>query len=779
MNNTRHNSTGVYKSYGLCLRFPPKVHSLGLWENKDPFTYSVPALEVQMVVIFVLTHLLHYPLKRLGIPKLFSEIMAGIILGPTLPKKFRDLTKRLFPIDTQGVIGTLTLFGYMLFMFLVGVKMDLSIVNTTGKKAFAVGILALVVPFMVGNMTSQVLLKEFIRDKDDGSTASLLFVSGLQSVSPFVVVAMLLKELKILNSELGRLALASSLSSEVLGISLAFIMNTLRSFMEDHSLSSALQRVGLIICFILVVIIIIRPAMLWIVKQTPEGRPVKDSYIYSVILLILLAGAFTHWIGEFPILGPFIIGFAVPDGPPLGSTLADKLDSFVSGLFIPLFMTLISLRVNLQAIDLSNPYAISIVVLIIVVFLAKVVVCIIPACICRVPFKDALALGLIMSSKGIVQMSFYSFFRDDQAFNEETFALLVTSTAVASVVVPLLVKQLYDPSQKYAGYQKRSIMHSKQGGEIRIVMCIHRPDNILAFLNLIDISCPTKESPMMVYALHLIELHGRAHPLFIAHENHQNPEESPYSGDVVYAFDRHERRHKGSICALAFTAISPRKLMHEDICTLALNKTASLIVIPFHRKWAVDGTVESEDFELRSVNCKILDMAPCSVGILVDRGRHQGDLSQQQQQRVAVIFFGGSDDREALFYAKRMAKSRTSGIGLTMVNFIPMVCEASDEEKKLDSEVLNEFTNVGGEEVVYVEEVVKDGAETALIVREMVDEFDLIIVGRHWGVEFPQTSGLKEWSELPEMGVIGDILSSSDLKGRASVLVVQQQKTTA
>lgn len=73
----------------------------------------------------------------------------------------------------------------------------------------------------------------------------------------------------------------------------------------------------------------------------------------------------------------------------------------------------------------------------------------------------------------------------------------------------------------------------------------------------------------------------------------------------------------------------------------------------------------------------------------------------------------------------------------------------------------------------------KDGAETALIVREMVDEFDLIIVGRHWGVEFPQTSGLKEWTELPEMGVVGYILSSSDLKGRASVLVVQQQKITA
>lgn len=177
-----------------------------------------------------------------------------MILGPTLPKEFRDLTKRLFPIDTQGVISTLTLFGYMLFTFLVGVKLNLSMVKTTGKKkAFAEGSLALMVPLIVGNMTAQVLLKEFIRDKDDRTTASLVFVAGLQSLSPSVVVTMLLKELKILNSELGRLALASSLSSEVLGVTVAFITNTLRSYMETSSLSSALQCIALIICFVLVV----------------------------------------------------------------------------------------------------------------------------------------------------------------------------------------------------------------------------------------------------------------------------------------------------------------------------------------------------------------------------------------------------------------------------------------------------------------------------------------------------------------------------------------------
>ncbi|PSR95784.1 Cation/H(+) antiporter like [Actinidia chinensis var. chinensis] len=771
MNNTSINSTSTYKSQGLCARFPPKTHSLGIWDKNEPFTYAVPALEVQMVVIFAITHLLHLPLKRLGIPKLFSEIMAGIILGPTLPKKFRDLTQKLFPIDTQGVISTLTLFGYMLFMFLVGVKTDLGVVRTAGRKAFAVGILALMVPFMIGSLTTQLLIKHFFGQMN--GPQSLFFVSELQATSPFVVVAMLLKDLKILNSELGRLAVSSSLSCEVLSITFAFIMNTTKSYMITQSLASVIQRVGLTICFILVVIIIIKPAMLWVIRQTPEGRPVKDSYIYCIILVILLSGAFSHWIGEFPILGPFILGFAIPDGPPLGSALVDKLDSFVSGLFIPLFMTMTALRVNLKAIRLSGPLSISTIIILIVSFLAKLVACVVPACICRVPFKDALALGLLMNAKGIVQMSFYSFFRDDRIFGEEIFSLLIVSTTVAALFIPLVVKQLYDPSRKYAGYQRRNITESTRNGhEIRVVLCIHRPDNILAFLNLLDVSQPSRESPIMVYALHLIELHGRASPLFLSHHCHQSNENS-YSGDVVYAFSRHERQNQGSVCTQAFTAISPHKLMHEDICTLALNKLASLIILPFHKKWAVDGSIESEDLPLRSLNCKILEMAPCSVGILIDRGLLRGDHLSESSQCVALIFFGGNDDQEALIYAKRMVGK--PGIILTVVRFISKTV-VDEKENTLDSDTLNDVISFGGGSVSFVEEVVKDGPETALILREMVNEFDLIIVGNHGNMEFPQTSGLREWAELPELGVVGDILASSDLKGRASVFVVQQQK---
>ncbi|CAL5374564.1 unnamed protein product [Camellia sinensis] len=777
MNHNNKNTSSLYENYGLCVRFPPKVHSVGLWDAKDPFTYALPALEVQMVTIFFLTQLLHYPLRRFGIPRIFSEIMVGIILGPTLPQSFKNFTKRLFPIDTQGIISTVSVFGYMFFMFLIGVKTDLSVLKPIGREALIIGISSLILPLMIGIAIVQVFIGELTGEKE-GLEKVLYPAIFIQSVSPFPVIALFLKDLKIINSELGRLVVSSAVCSEMLNISMVCIIKMFKSFMDlRQSAAGIIQNVGLTIGLVLIIVVIVRPTALWMIRQTPEGRPVRDSYIYSIILVVLLAGSFTQWIGHTPILGAILTGFAIPDGPPLASALSDKLDSFVSGLFLPIFITLIALRVNLLSINLRSPFAVSTIIMVLATFSAKVFACMIPAWICRVPFKDALALGFIMSSKGIVQMSLYSMFRDEQIFNEEIFALLVISTAVLAIVVPILVKQTYVPSKRYTGYQKRSIVDSENDEELRMVMCIHRPGNIPAFINLLDVSCPSRESTIAVFVLHLIELEGRAAPLLITHHLQQK-NDNTYSQDVIFAFRKHVRQYHGTIWAQAFTAISPRKLMHEDICNLALKKVAALIVIPFHRKWAIDGSIEMEDFSLRSLNCKIFDAAPCSVGILIDRGRNQvqqASTTQLSSQRVAVIFFGGRDDREALAFAIRMVGKLSTH--LTVARFTTTVGGAySDKEEILDSDALDDIKRIGRDSVPYVEQAVKDGPETALIVHDMVDEFDLIIVGRHKNVSFPQISGLEEWSEFPELGVIGDFLSSSDHKGRASVLVVQQHR---
>lgn len=362
------------------------------------------------------------------------------------------------------------------------------------------------------------------------------------------------------------------------------------------------------------------------------------------------------------------------------------------------------------------------------------------------------------------------------------FSLFTIAMIVNAMIIPALVKYLYDPSRKYAGYQKRDIMHCRSNAELRVLVCIHGPDNVAAAIKLLEAACLSRESPLGIYVLHLVRLIGRSSPVFIYHNKQKTfGSSSTFSENIIIPFERfkQEKRVVGLSVNL-FTAITPPKSMHEDICSLALDRLTSLIVLPFHRKWSIDGSIESEDNNIRTLNYNVLEIAPCSVGILVDRG-HLGRsmASTQSSYSVAMFFLGGKDDQEAIIFAKRLA--RNSNVNLTVLHLVASETEGDIHiDNLLDFEVLKDVkrNNVGnGSYVIYSEEKVEDGPQTAMIIRSMSYKFDLIIVGRRHNINSPQTSGLAEWSEFPELGIIGDLLASSDIDSKTSILVVQQQQT--
>lgn len=368
-----------------------------------------------------------------------------------------------------------------------------------------------------------------------------------------------------------------------------------------------------------------------------------------------------------------------------------------------------------------------------------------------------------------------------QYTSEAAFTLDVGCILLASIIVPLMLK-LINPSRKYASYEKRNIMYSPPNSELRVLVCIHRPENISGIINLLDVSCSNNtETTISVYALHLIELIGRASPVVLSHqwERKTTSHLLSYSEKVIYHLNRFKDKNKGAVSLNSFTVISPFKSMHEDICTLALQSNTSILVLPFHRRWYTNGSLESDDNAIRAINCSVLQIAPCSVGILVDRGlsRRASVGSPESDYSVAVIFLGGKDDREALSLGKRMINEKKS-VRLTVINLACNEEFGYADEKMLDMEVMRDLKfnrEAGFESVKFVEKRVKDGPESAMLLRCMAAEYDMIVVGREHDAELPQTSGLEQWTEFPELGTVGDLLASLDLYCRASVLVVQQQ----
>ncbi|GMI94769.1 cation/H+ exchanger 4 [Hibiscus trionum] len=140
-------------------------------------------------------------------------------------------------------------------------------------------------------------------------------------------------------------------------------------------------------------------------------------------------------------------------------------------------------------------------------------------------------------------------------------------------------------------------------------------------------------------------------------------------------------------------------------------------------------------------------------------------------------FLGFKDDREALTLAKRMARDPKVKLTVIRISFDRGYDNLLDWDTMLDAESFKDIKHydvINGHNITYIEQVSKHGPQIANIIRSLVGDYDLIIVGRRYEVDSLQTTGLSEWSEFPELWVMGDFLSSTYLDCRAIALVVQQ-----
>ncbi|KAK2384218.1 cation/H antiporter [Trifolium repens] len=674
----------------------------------------------------------------------------------------------LFPYGSQDILATITSFGYAIFIFINAVKMDLSMVTRTGQKAWTIAIMGLVMPLLICLLVPLYSINSITFRQ---STTDFPSVVLSHTVTSFAVIASLLNELKILNSKLGRLALSSALVSDILGTTIGCMFNVV-------NYSGGLNKyitIGMpLLVFVIFVPLILRPLMFWIINHTKEGRPVDDGYIYVIIVLVFCLGWISVSINQDFVLGAFVLGLAVPEGPPLGSALVKKHQFFGTSLFLPIFVTC-----GVMKVDLSLPETLIEFIqtggLICHTHLIKIIAYLIPSLICNIPLKDALALALILNAKGVVDVGTFSGSYDEKLFSNETYGVMIVSIMIIACLVKWSVKILYDPSRKYVGYQKRNIVSLKQDAELRLLACIHKKYNIAPITYVIDVCSPTTEQPISVDALHLIELVGRTSPIFISHHLQKMVlgSHKSYSDDVLLALDLYEHENYGGVTTRAFTAISPPALMHEDICQLALDKVASIVILPFHIRWSVDGGIESDDKNIRSLNCKVLEVSPCTVGILVTRTL----LQNNSYIKLAMIYLGGRDDREALCFAKRAIRNPKINL---VVYHLTLTHEqrVPNLEYILDNEALKELKKLphyGLKNVYYHKVIVNDGPGTSSVLRDIANEHDFFIVGRTHDSNLPQIQGLTNWSEFSELGVIGDLLASPDFESRAGVLVVQQQ----
>ncbi|WCJ38359.1 cation/H+ exchanger 9 [Euphorbia peplus] len=321
----------------------------------------------------------------------FYVKQAGIILGPNCLGQFDSIREIIFPSDSQEIIYEATNLGFIVYIFLAGVQMELGMVLKSSRKALTIGITTSAVPCI-----AYFIYNHFQKEEDYREKFRIASAAALTSLS---VVANIVDQLKLANTELGRLALSSGLVSDISST----VIFVIRGVYQEKSWNMLILIAVLI--FILFLVFIFRPVVDRMIRNTPDGKPLSTSLICVIVAFAIVSQLYFLFLQLNFIVAPFLVGLAVPAGAPLGSALVKKFGTFATAVVMHILIPVGLIKADLHLFISSLPKMTTSLVLLFVTLLVKMTSCLLPCTVLKIPLNQAAAVVFILSYTGIIHLN--------------------------------------------------------------------------------------------------------------------------------------------------------------------------------------------------------------------------------------------------------------------------------------------------------------------------------------------------------------------------------------
>ncbi|TDQ79951.1 cation:proton antiporter [Sphingobacterium yanglingense] len=432
-----------------------KATSANAWQDfldsiHHSLRHPLAILLAQIVTIIIAARIMGWVCIKIKQPVVIGEMLAGIILGPSLlGLHFPEISAVLFPIDSLSNLQFLSQIGLILFMFIIGMELDLSVLKNKAHDAVVISHASIVIPFTMGVGLAYFLYQYYAPANVEFLSYSL-FIGISLSITAFPVLARIIQERGLQKSKLGALVITCAAADD---ITAWCILAVVIAIVKAGAATSAIYTVLLAVAYVLVMIKIVRPFLL----RVGEVNSSKDSLgkrEVAIFFIVLLLSAFaTEVIGIHALFGAFMAGAIMPESTRFRSMFIEKIEDVAVLLLLPLFFVFTGLRTQIGLLNELEHWLIAGVIILVAV-IGKFVGSALAARFVGQSWKDSLSIGALMNTRGLMELIVLNIGYDLGVLSAELFSMMVLMALVTTFMTGPsldLINRLFKPKKSAMG----------------------------------------------------------------------------------------------------------------------------------------------------------------------------------------------------------------------------------------------------------------------------------------------------------------------------------------
>ena len=385
-----------------------------------------------LVLILLLGRWLGKLFVYFGQPRVIGEMVAGIMLGPSLLGRiWPEAMHFILPQDVQPFLGIIAQIGVILYMFLVGLELNAGLLRSRAHSTIAISHASIVTPFLLGGLLALWLFPH-LGTPGVPFTSFALFMGVAMSITAFPVLARILTDRHMENSELGVIALSCAAVDDVTAwCLLAFVVGVARA-----EVGSAVETTLLALAFIAIMFVIVRPLA---VRHLGHDSYHPQRRMTVWVLVALLFSALTaEWIGIHAIFGAFVLGAIIPHDSDIARDFQHKLEDIVKILLLPAFFAYTGMRTEIGLVSGWQAWLFC-AVIILVATLGKFGGTLVAARLTGLGWRTSAALGILMNTRGLMELIVLNIGLELGVISPKLFAMMVIMALVTTIATtPIL-----------------------------------------------------------------------------------------------------------------------------------------------------------------------------------------------------------------------------------------------------------------------------------------------------------------------------------------------------